>query len=337
MLAAGCDRAKQKPRQVAESSSAAIGKLIVRPPAGVAAGASGSKAEELFYEKQIGILSSPDIRQKAEAAVLRSKPALKIEPVAIQVVREQNGSVLSVIGRSTSSEFARALVDEIMDAFVATKARDKTGDGDESSTQLAAARKELSEAERAWASYKLDHDTGRLASDRSDAERLVRRFEVSLKWFQTEVEAVSKLSVEDDIKRRQTAGNLPAEMPAEFALTARVSPTMGELGYLSAMKSANDAAIRAAKDSATKDRESRVETLRKQIELLGELLADSKKKLAELSDSSSKAADLQGRLTAAEQKVQTITKQEQSDALKGAETQSPGAASIVERATPWNR
>ena len=331
---AACDKARNKPKQEVEVTVAAIGKIEVKPPANSAASAAGSSAEKLFYEDQVRILGSNSLHQRVEALLLRTHPEMKVAPVTVQIIRTEQNPVLSVVARSTNGDLARAFADELMAAYVETK---KSSAESDVTPEIAKARKDLLEAERRWASFKLDHDPARLAADEADFNRLVRRFEASIKWFKDEIGAVSGITPEEDIKRRQAAPPLPAEIPSDFALAARQTPTMGELGYLSALKSGNEAAIRSAAATATKDRESRIENLKRQIDLIQDLLADTRKKLAEVTGFQTEAHSLQAEVSAAGKKLNDFTEKHKDGTLNGSDLDSPGVARIVEKAAIWSK
>jgi predicted nucleic acid-binding Zn-ribbon protein len=211
----------------------------------------------------------------------------------------KGGNVVSVIGRGASPEYSGALVDAVMEAYVISvrPAEGETGTG--LGSEIDRAEKGLQEAERAWTSFRLEHDISRLDSDLSAAERRQKRLGVAEDFYQRELDWVAKLTLEQDITRRQASAALPPEMPAELAALARTTLTVGEVAYLSALKGANAPAIEAARKEAEKDREDRARSMRKQMEIGRDLARAAAAEIARLRALQKESESLQARHRAA--------------------------------------
>jgi hypothetical protein len=298
----GCDRAKNKSkRRPAEvGGSVAVGKLVITPPAMETARGSAYEAGEAFIEQQLGLLGGAEIRRQAEDFLKSSRPELKPAPAVIQVERLKGSNIVSVIGRGDSPEFSAALVDAVMEAYVTAARPAEPSNAVGATADTEGAEKNLKEAERAWTAFRLDHDLSRLKTDLAAAERRQKRLAVAKSFYEEELGLGDKLSLEQDIRRRQVSSGLPPEMPAELAALVRTTLTVGELAYLSALKGTNAPATEAARKEAEKDREDRIRSLRKQMEIAGELATAAADDIARLASLQKESAKLEAQRQAAE-------------------------------------
>lgn len=298
---AGCGKGRHKGQAegAERGGPVAIGKLVITAPAAEAS--KGSRYEAGGgIEQQMDILGGAGIRRQAEDVLKKSRPEIKPAPVLIEVERAKGSNVVSVIGRGESPEYSGALVDAVMEAYVASvrPVEDETGTATASGADET--EKELMAAEQAWTRFRLEHDVSRLASDLSAAERRLKRLGVAESFYQQELGWAAKLTLEQDITRRQAAPGLPPEMPAELASLVRSTLTLGEIAYLSALKGANGSAVEAARIEAGKDREDRDRSLRKQMEVCRDLARGTVAEIARLRGLQQESETLQARQRAAE-------------------------------------
>ncbi len=229
-----------------------------------------------------------------------SRPDLAPAPVAIQVERVRGSNIVSVIGRGDSPDFSSALVDAVMEAYVASVNPAEADKGASSAADNEDAEKNLQEAERAWTAFRVEHDLARLKSDLAAAERRQKRLAVAKSFYEQELGLADKLNLEQDIRRRQASSTIPPEMPAELAALVRTSLTVGELAYLSALRGGNAPVLEAAKIEAEKDREERTRSFRKQMEIATDLATTTAGEIARLQALQTESTRLQSLHQAAE-------------------------------------
>ncbi len=302
LCCAGCDRGARKGKkgETEPSGRIAVGKLLIIPPVFETARGSAYDAGEGFVEQQLATLGGAEIRRQAEDFLQKNHPEIKPAPVNIQVARVKGSNIVSVIGRGESFEYNVALVDAVMEAFVIFVSPKKT---EKSATFMAdtnSAEKNLKEAERAWTAFRLEHDVSRLNAELSSMERRQKRFVVANSFYEQELDQAAKLTLEQEIRRRQISRDLPSEMPAELAALVRTTLTVAELAYLSALRGTNAPAAEAARKEAEKDGEERVRSIRKQVEIAGDLSSTAASEIARLKLLQMESENLQARHRAAE-------------------------------------
>lgn len=333
LCCAGCDRGKHKGKKgVAEPGGlVAIGKLVITPPPMEAA--KGNRYEAGGgIEKQLDALEGAEIRRQAEDFLRKNHPEIKPASVAIQVERMKGSNIVSVIGRGTSPEYSSALVDAVMEAYVISVRPAEAGTGAALTAETDNAEKGLKEAERAWTIFRLEHDLSRLNADLSAAERRQNRLGVAETFYGQELDLAAKLTLEQDITRRQASTPLPREMPAELAALVRTTLTVGEIAYLSALKGANAPAVEAARKEAEKDREDRARSMRKQMEIARDLAAGTAADIARLRSLQKESERLQALHRAAEAAYAVIKSREKNMDGRLNDSVHP-VVSITERAS----
>jgi hypothetical protein len=298
----GCDRGKKKGKTRVDDPGdiVLVGKLVITPPAMETARGSALEAGEGYIEQQVGVLRGAEIRQQAENFLKSSRPELAPAPVTLQVERVKGSNSISVIGRGESPDFSGALVDAVMEAYVAFVNPAETEQGANPAADKAAAEKSLQEAERAWAAFQLEHNLSRLKSDLAAAERRQKRLAVAKAFYEQELDLAGKLSLEQDIRRRQATSILPPEMPAELAALVRTTLTVGELAYLSALSGKNAPVTEAAKAEAEKDRAERTRSFGKQKEIAEDLTTTTAREITRLQALQAESTRLQSLHQAAE-------------------------------------
>jgi len=298
---AGCGRGKQKGKtgEAETAGLVAVGRLVITPPPLDAS--KGNRYEAAGgIEQELDALGGAEIRRQAEEFLRKNCPEIKPAPVAIQVERMKGSNVVSVIGRGASPEYSGALVDAVMEAYVVSVRPAEVESGAGLAAQTDDAEKGLKEAEQAWTRFRLEHDLSRLDSDLAAAERRQKRLGVAEEFYQRELDWAAKLTIEQDLTRRQASPTLPAEMPAELATLVRTTLTAAELAYLSALRGANAPAIEAARKEAEKDREDRARSMRKQMEIGRDLARATGAEIARLRSLQTESERLQARHRAAE-------------------------------------
>lgn len=272
---AGCDRDKNKSKKAASGAdgSVAVGKLVITPPSMEIPKGSAHEAGEGFFEQQLEVLGGAEVRRQAEEILQKKSPEIKAVPVAVQLARMKGSNIVSIVGRGDSSKYRAALVDAIMEAYVNFVCPPETELAAKSLADAKSAEKNLQEAERAWTAFRLENDPTRLSSDLSAAERSQKRLAVAISYYEQELNMTAKLTLEQDIRRRQASPSLPSEMSAELAALVRTTLTVAEIAYLSGLKGTSAPVTEAARKEAGKDREERVRSIRKQLEIARDLSA----------------------------------------------------------------
>lgn len=329
---AACDARRGEGGAAQEApGTVAVGKLVISPPALETALGSARDAGEAFIEQQLTLLRGDEIRKQAVAALKKSKPDLQPDPVVIVVARMTGSNVVSVSGRGGTPQANGALVDAIMEAYVAA-VRPREVERDAAAVASSSeAEKGLREAERAWNTFRLEHDIAALQSNRAGAQRRLKRLEVARNYYEQELAMAAKLPLDQDLQRRQASPMLPQDMPAEFAALARSTLTVGELAYLSALKQTNAGATAAALKEATKDQGERVTSNRKQLEIVNDLLKSVQAEIAKLEGNEVEAAKLEVRLKTAEARYRQ-TKAHEKNVGAGPNNPVHPVVSIMERA-----
>lgn len=301
LCCAGCGRGKQKGKTAEAETAAlvAVGKLVITPP--LLDASKGSRYEAAGgIGQELDALGGAEIRRRAEEFLKKNRPEIQPAPVAIEVQRMKESNIVSVTGRGASPEYSGALVDAVMEAYLLSVRPAEAGAGASLTAEIDGAEKGLKEAERAWTSFRLEHDFSRLDSELSAAERRQKRIGVAEEFYQRELDWAAKLTIEQDLTRRQASPILPSEMPAELATLVRTTLTTAELAYLSALRGANAPAIEAARKEAEKDREDRARSMRKQMEIGGDLARTTGAEIARLRSLQAESERLQARHRAAE-------------------------------------
>lgn len=269
LCCAGCDKDGQKAKKGADESLSpgVIGKLVVTPPAMQVAKGSAVEAGEGFFEQQMEAIEGAEIRRLAEGHVLKNHPEIVPAPVTIQLTRVRGSNIINIIGRGKSPAYCAALVDAVMESYVSIVSPAETKQASSPAADHVLAEKNLKETERAWTAFRLENDITRMNAELSAAERKQKRLAVAISFYEKELNLAAKLSLEQDIRRRQASPGLPSEMPAELAALANTTLTVAEITYLSNLRGTSAPAIEAARKAAEKDREERTRLMSKQLEI----------------------------------------------------------------------
>lgn len=332
LCCASCGRS----RSHAESDRGAkvvVGKLLIQTPAIRSSKTRHGDDAEKFLDDQIVILRSPNLRKTSQEALLKEHADWKPDEITLDVARPRGGSVISLIGRGGSTDCARSLINLMMDAYLASIGP-VAPNGSTLKTDSAKLDKELQEAERAWNGFKLDNDMAHLPSNLASLQRRLKQLSSAKSFYQQEMDSSPRLSLEQDIERRRQVSALPPDMPAEFAGIARISPTPSELAYLTALRQTNAAATEAARKEATVDRESRLDSYRRQIETLGELTTGIQAEIEKINTLQQQSQKIEQAYVKAESAYKAAKESEVKDGIASYNSVSPNvAASIVERAS----
>ncbi|MCE9520642.1 MAG: hypothetical protein K8R87_13960 [Verrucomicrobia bacterium] len=331
---AGCDQGKRKGKsgEVRPTGPVVVGKLVITPPTMDIAKGSTYDAGEGFFEQQLDILSGTETRRIAEENLKKNTPEIQPAPVVIQVARMKGSNVVNVIGRGGSVSYSGALVDAMMETYVQRVCPPETEVKASSVVDVKDAEKTLKEAERVWTAFRLEHDLTRLNAERASAERNLKRLAAASLYYEQELSMAAKLTLEQEIRRRQAAPSLPSEMPAELAALVRTTLTVAELAYLSGLRGSNVPATEAARKEAEKDRDDRVRSIRKQAEIAQDLTLAAESDIARLSSLKMESDQLQARHRAA---VEGYAEQKSREKKMGGglnDTARP-VVSIIERAS----
>ena len=307
-LCAGCDTRHKPKSGAAVSGASAVGRMLIQP-----VGAADAAAGDAVIEEQLRKLNGEPLRRQAEEALLKRNPSLKVAAVSVQTVRAPGSSSVSVVGHGSDVEAAKALVDQIMDLY-AESMKIKDPSKEEKDLDPASIEKELSESEAAWNAVRLEHEPARIETDLAAHDRRVKGLEAARAFCRQELDVSGKLSLEDDIRRRQQSSSLPADIPAEFASLLRTAPTSNETAYLNSLKQTNKVAIEAAKEEAEKDSKSRAEALRKQIEVIDDLTRSSATERAKFVAKQELVKKAEARFHAAEARYKDLRERRQASA-----------------------
>lgn len=278
-------------------------------------------------------LRGPKLRNAAEELLLKEHANWKPSEVELDITRVRGSSVVSLVGRGGATECASALINLMMDAYLKTIGSGQTNVSNYIE-EAAKAEKELQEAEHAWNSFKLDNDTMHAATNLASLQRRSKQLSSARVFYKREIETSSGLSLEQDIERRRMSSGLPADMPAEFAVIARITPTANEFAYLTALRQTNAVATEAAHKEAKIDSEGRLDSQRRQIEVLGELLAGIQGEINKLSDLQLQAQKIEQIYKSAETAYKLSKERELNDGIVSNDSVAPNVvASVVERAS----
>ena len=326
----GCGRSKPRAEGV-KGTQVVVGKLLIQTPTG--SRVKQSDAAEKVLEDQMLILRGLPLRTTAEGTLRKEHADWKPAEVKLDVARVRGSSVISLVGRGGATNCARGLIDQMMATYLASVGSAKIH---ESSLKSETARieKELQEAEHAWNSFKLDNDMVHASSTLASLQNRLQKLTVAQGFYKQEMDSSSRLSLEQDIERRKTATALPPDMPAEFAVLARVSPTATELSYLTALRQTNPVATEAARKEAAKERDARQDSHRRQSEVLAELLGEVQKDIDKLGALQQQAQKIEQTYKTAETAYKRAKETEMKDGIAAYSSITPNVvASVVEKAS----
>ncbi len=311
-----------------------MGKLLIQIPAVRTSRANRANDNtEKFLEDQMMVLRGPKLRSAAEEMLLKEHATWKPSEINLEIAPIRDGSVISLVGRGGAKDCTQALINLIMDGYLTTVGSDKPN-GLNLKDETARTEKGLQEAELAWNSFKLNNDLAHATSNLASLQRRLKQFTAARLFYQNEMESSASLSLEQDIERRKVSSNLPPDMPAEFAAIARVTPTASELTYLAVIRQSNAAATEAARKEATNDREARLDSHRRQVEILDDLIGGIQANLAKLSSVQQQAQVFERSFISAETAYKTAKSREMNDGMSPDNSVAPHVmASIVERAS----
>lgn len=330
---AGCDRSRHKGKRggAEVAGPVAVGKLVITPPALETAKGSAYDAGEGFIDQQLLALGGDEIRRQAEDFLKKNQPDLKAAPVTLQTSRIKGSNIVSVIGRGESPEYNAALVDAVMEAYVNSVRPVETEKEASVTADAEDAEKALREVERVWTAFRVEHDLTRLKNELAVVERRGKRLAVATDFYQQELNLSAKLTIDQDIRRRQASPGLPSDMPAELAALYRTTLTVGELAYLNALRGTNSPVTEAARKEAEKDQEERLRSIRKHMEIAAELTASTAAEIARLQSLQKESETLEARHQAAE-KVYVEKKTREKNMGGGLNDSVHPMVSITERA-----
>lgn len=328
----GCDRSRSH-EKVNSDSHVVVGKLLIQAPAYRKFGAKSDDHAENFWEEQIKALRGPKLRQAAESKLLKDHAHWEPSVVKLEVAHIRGSSIASLIGRGGSADCASLLINLIMDEYLSSIALNRIH-GSEFKSETVITQKRLKDAELAWNSFKLNHDLAQAASNLAALQRRLKQLTAAKTFYQREMESSASLSLEQDIQRRRTYVNSPPDMPAEFAAIARVSPTASELAYLEVIRQTNAVAIDAARKEVTNDRAVRLDSHRRQVEILDELLGEIQADIAKLSALQHESQAIEQAYLSAESAYQLAKAKEMNEGMIPENSDAPPVmASVLERAT----
>lgn len=278
-------------------------------------------------------LRGQKLRNSAGEMLLKEHATWKPSEVKLDIARIRGSSVITLVGRGGATDCARALINLIMDGYLTTVGSDQPN-GSNFKNETAKTEKGLREAEQAWNSFKLNNDLAHATSNLSTLQRRLKQLTTARLFYQKEMETSTSLSLEQDIERRRMSSNLPSDMPAEFAAIARVTPTASELAYLAVIRQSNAAATEAARKGVTNDRESRLDSHRRQVEILEDLIGGIQTDMAKLTAMQQQAQVIEQTYSSAETAYKTAKSREMNDGMSTDNSVAPLVmASVVERAT----
>lgn len=331
LCCSGCGRSRVETTQ---SNQIVVGKLLIQIPAVRISRANRANDDtEKFLEDQMMALRGPKLRSAAEEMLLKEHATWKPSEVKLEIARVRGGSVISLVGRGGANDCARALINLIMDGYLTTVGSDKPN-ASNLKDETSRTEKGLQEAELAWNSFKLNNDLAHAASNLASLQRRLKQFTAARLFYQNEMESSASLSLEQDIERRKISSNLPPDMPAEFAAIARVTPTASELAYLAVIRQSNAAATEAARKEATNDREARLDSHRRQVEILNDLMGGIQTNIANLSAVQQQARVIEQSYISAESTYKMAKSREMNDGMSPDNSVTPSVmASVVERAS----
>lgn len=324
---AGCGRSRVRP-DASSGSPVVVGKLLIQSP-----GVRNNEESEKFLGKQIEILQGPKLRNMAEERLLKDHSDWSPSEIKLEIGHVRGSATVSLVGRGGATDCARALIDLMMDIYLTT-----VGPSSKSVTNLksesAKMEKNLMETERAWNGFKLDHDMAHTDSNQTSLQRRMKQYSNARAFYQREIDSSTSLSLEQDIERRNASHSLPPDMPAEFAVIARTASTPSELAYLIAIKQTNAVATEAARKEAAHEKELRLESHRRQLGLIIELMRGIESDIEKLNILKQEALKIEQTYTAADHAYKMAKVAEKNDGMAAYNSVAPTIiASVVERAS----
>lgn len=323
---AGCGRSRLRP-DAPSGKPVVVGKLLIQSP-----GVRTSDDSEKFLGDQIKILQGPKLREKADEMLVKDHPDWVPSDIKLEIGHVRGSATVSLVGHGGATDCARALIDLMMDIYLTTvvPSTKSVANFKDESVRL---EKNLLEAERAWNGFKLDHDMAHADSNQTSLKRRLKQFSNAREFYQREIESSTSLSLEQDIERRKASHSLPPDMPTEFAILARITPSPSELAYLIANKQTNAVATEAARKEAAQEKEARLDSHRRQLGLITELLGGIESDIQKLNALKLEALKIEQTYMSVESAYKMAKEAEKNDDLSAYNTIAPPVrASIIERA-----
>lgn len=280
-------------------SQVVVAKIIVQPNKKTVSNLHNRSLED-FYDHQVSLLESVELKGLAEKKV--SSANQDGNTLKLQVARIKGSSVLNIIARSASPTYAKAYLESLLEEYIlkVQGTRDDTAQGKlpnpDEQVQIDAAYQKVQAAEKNLAMFKLENESFNLETERSIAQRRVKRLDTALAFYRAELEQMSKLGLENDIRRRVSPSAPPTEMPEEFARMVSVGLTPNEQAYLDALSKTDERTKTVTKTLAEMDMKARADSYNHQADAVLELANDLNKRLGEIERKLKEAGRLEGEL-----------------------------------------
>ncbi len=232
-----------------------VAKLIVSP--GTLASANVKSNLEDFYDYQVSILDSPELKAAAQDAASKVVAGAERMPINVQIARIKGSEVLNVITRSASPEYAIAY----SEALIATYIHKVQGNRPNNPNEAAEPP---------------------LKGDLEAVQRRIKRLQSAEGFYRAELDFIGRSSLDMEVTRRKYPQSPPSDMPEEFVRVLSLQLTPNEQAYLNALTKADPVAAEATRGQAEHDRKIRLESLGKQLQTVVELIRDQQKRIENL-------------------------------------------------------
>ncbi len=196
-------------------------------------------SEELgnFYGTQAELMQSQEIRQRAAARVQALRPELKPSPVELSVAQQRGTSffILTLVG--DEPEYSEAFLNACMEEYIQLKREMRSETSDTALTaisdELVRLDKELRRGEDELLAFQKSNNVVFLEEEGNSAGKYLLQLKQTLAGMKTEYELLKRLSLEQNLERRQQS---QTDQPAAVETDGAAAPpsTGVEVEYLKA-------------------------------------------------------------------------------------------------------
>jgi len=276
-----------------------IAKVIIQPNNKTVSNLHKNSLED-FYDHQVSLLESSELAKIAEKKSKEQVPDGGM--LHLQVARIKGSSVFNFIARSASANYGKVYLNTLINSYLERVQGTRDQSTQVKSTdvitqsKIEEAYQKVQLAERKQAMFKLENDSSGIEMEQSIAKRRLKKLETALNFYNSELDQMNKLGLENDIRRRSVAAISLPDMPEEFARMISSGLSPNEQAYLDSLSKTDERTKVVTEALAANDSKARTESYRHQADAVQELINDIKKRNSEIEVKLNESARLDSEL-----------------------------------------
>jgi hypothetical protein len=277
-----------------------IAKIVVQPNKKTVFNLHKNSLED-FYDQQVSLLEGGELTKIAGS---KSKENLAlVAAVKLQVARIKGSSVLNLIAKSASSSSGKLYLNSLIETYIerVQGTRDDSIQGQlpdvKNQAKIEEAYQKVQLAEKNLAMFKLENESSATETEQLTSKRRLKKLETALSFYNSELEQMNKLGLENDIRRRSSSTDALPDMPEEFARLISTGLSPNEQAFLDSLSKSDERTKIVTRALAETDTKARSVSYRHQADAVQELINDIKKRSADMEIKFNESTRLEAELS----------------------------------------